>query len=63
MKNKSLSKKQRIALIDAWAALNSLCCYLENKDGYTEKYNPLEVATGIYKKVDSIVSVLYEDDL
>ena len=63
MKNKPLTKKQRRALIDAWATTNCLCAYLRNKDGYTEKYKPFEVGKKIFKLLDSVVAPMYEDDL
>ena len=63
MKNKPLTKKQRRNLIDAWATLNSLCCYLANKEGYTDKYNPLKQGKKIFRLLDSVVTPMYEDDL
>lgn len=63
MKNKPLTKKQRRNLIDAWAILNCLCSYLRNNEGYTDKYNAFEQGKKAWKKLDSVVTPLYDDDL
>lgn len=63
IKNEPLSKIERRNLIDAWAKLNSLCGFLETPQHYTKKYNALKEARKIWKKLDSVVSKLHEDDL
>jgi len=63
MKNKPLTKKQRIALIDAWAILNCLCASLQTPECFTKKYNAFEQGKEAWKKLDSVVATLYDDDL
>ena len=62
-KNKPLTKKQRLNLIDAWAITNCLCAYLRNSPSYTNKYCAADEAKKIYQKLDSVVATMYEDDL
>ena len=63
VKNKPLSKKDRKSLIHAWAKLQILCSYLENSDGFTEKFSAEKEAIKIWRLLDSVVSKLYDDDL
>ena len=58
-----LSKKDAILLVDAWAAMNCFCAYLETPDLLTERSKQKEYALDIYKKLDKIVSKIPDSKL
>lgn len=66
IKNKKsifLSKKDAILLIDAWAAMNCLCAYLETPDLLTERFKQKEYVLDIYRKLDKVVSKIPDSKL